>query len=78
METLQNIIQQHGAMAVVVVVILVAVAGLILRKLQLLSVIIILVCSAIIYLLLQSGHTKAPSLEKLKHDTKERVMRKIR
>lgn len=78
METMQNIIHQHGALAVVVVVILVAVAGLILRKLQLLSVIIIFACSAIIYFLLHSGHHKAPSLEKMKYDTKERVMRKIR
>ncbi len=78
METIKEFIQQNSNISIGVAILLILIAGFILRKLKTLAIILIIITSLIFYALLQKGSIDRSKIEKLKENTKEKIMERIK
>ncbi len=78
METIKEFIQQNSNISIGVAIFLILIAGFILRKLKTLAIILIIITSLIFYALLQKGSIDRSKIEKLKENTKEKIMERIK
>ena len=78
METIKEFIQQNSNISIGVAIFLILIAGFILRKLKTLAIILIIITSLIFYALLQKGSIDKSKIEKLKENTKEKIMERIK
>jgi uncharacterized membrane protein (Fun14 family) len=78
METIKEFIQQNSNISIGVAIFLILIAGFILRKLKTLAIILIIITSLIFYALLQKGSIDRSKIEKLKENTKERIIERIK
>jgi uncharacterized membrane protein (Fun14 family) len=78
METIKEFIQQNSNISIGVAIFLILIAGFILRKLKTLAIILIIITSLIFYALLQKGSIDRSKIEKLKENTKEKIIERIK
>jgi uncharacterized membrane protein (Fun14 family) len=78
METIKEFIQQNSNISLGVAIFLILIAGFILRKLKTLAIILIIITSLIFYALLQKGSIDRSKIEKLKENTKEKIIERIK
>lgn len=78
METIKEFIQQNSNISIGVAIFLIIIAGFILRKLKTLAIILIIITSLIFYTLLQKGTIDKSKIEKLKENTKEKILERIK
>lgn len=78
METIKELIQQNSNISIGVAIFLIIIAGFILRKLKTLAIILIIITALIFYTLVQKGSIDKSKIEKLKENTKEKILERIK
>lgn len=78
METIKEFIQQNSNISIGVAIFLIIIAGFILRKLKTLAIILIIITSLIFYTLMQKGTIDKSKIERLKENTKEKILERIK
>ena len=78
METIKEFIQQNSNISIGVAILLIIIAGFILRKLKTLAIILIIITSLIFYTLVQKGSIDKSKIDKIKENTKEKILERIK
>jgi uncharacterized membrane protein (Fun14 family) len=78
METIKEFIQQNSNISIGVAILLIIIAGFILRKLKTLAIILIIITSLIFYTLVQKGSIDTSKIDKIKENTKEKILERIK
>ena len=78
MDFIKELIQQHSTIFIIGGLALVIFAGIIIKKIKALAILFFIIAAFIFYFVIQKGDSKKMSIDKLKQNTKEKIMDNIK